>query len=353
MTTPFNSNELEARGSYQHFGTYYGYPYSQIDILDSPITPRENWIRFVTGADYEWIPDCVADVYDITPDANPDTIACGFEGGIDTLGVEWVPCGNPDLPAMVKPGNPKLTDICDWREVLEFPDVDSWDWEAMREGYAASTTEGRFVRGVVYSGYFERLISLMDFEEAAVALIAEPEETLALFERLADLNIDIIEHYAEYLNVDGIMIHDDWASQTMPFFSEQAAREIVLPPYKRMVDRVHELGLLHTAHCCGCAIDRVPIMIEAGVDSWQLQPNAANPTLAAAKAGDKVKLEPAGFAPEASSYNDLVDFIVGEMEAAGPTAMYGAMDPITYDLTPELRRAIYQAGRIVAGEFRA
>jgi hypothetical protein len=283
------SKETEKQGVYATVGTWYGVPYSQVTKLNTPVTPKENMKHYLAGKSCFWIPDAGCDQVDITPDNIPDNVACGYEGGVDSFGVEWIPLNN-GLPSMVKPGDPKLKNIADWRN-LPRPNIDSWDWEGYGKLYTKTLGEDRFVRGVLLSGYFERLISLMDFAEAAMALVDEPDEVSALFAHLTDYNISIAEHYKKYFHTDGIMLHDDWASQRSLFFSINTVRHLIVPHMKRLVDRVHELGMVFTHHCCGNCFDLIPASIETGADSCQLQENAVDIAKAIETYGAKIMFE--------------------------------------------------------------
>ena len=44
------------------------------------------------------------------------------------FGVNWI-FDEAANGSMVVPGSPILEDANDWKEVIKFPDVDSWDWE--------------------------------------------------------------------------------------------------------------------------------------------------------------------------------------------------------------------------------
>lgn len=254
----------------------YGHPIGEKPKRNTPVTPKENFKLFMENKPYYWIPNMNADYVPVCPTIVPDTIACGYKGGIDTFGVEWIAGTNPMLPAIVKPGCPKMEDISEWHDLV-FPDVDSWDWEGLAE-QLKDLDHDQVILGIIYSGFFERLISLMDFEGAAIALVADPEETADFMEALCDYNISIIEHYKKYFNVDAVTVHDDWGAQRAPFFSRDTLKEVILPSYKRMCDRAHELGVYVITHCCGCSESFVPEMISAGSDIWQLQFNA-NPDL--------------------------------------------------------------------------
>lgn len=274
----FKEVELQSSGIYPSEETNYGYPHEEYPILNTPVTPRENFKLFFERGDLYWIPDLGSDVNLIYPDIIPDCFACKFEGGLDSFGVKWIPVeSNDQLPSFVEPGKPKLKDIADWRE-LKFPDVDSWDWEESGSRFTKNLNPNRMNMGIILSGYFERLISLLDFSEAAMALLEDPESVHEFFKQLTEYNISIIEHYKKHHKVDIILFHDDWGAQRAPFFSKTAVKDIILPYLKLVVDRTHELGMKFILHSCGRAEGFVPEMIEAGVDVWQVQINA-NPNI--------------------------------------------------------------------------
>ena len=277
----FQPVELQYTGVYPTAGEYYGYGPDTVPVgkrFRSPITPRENFLRFMAHQPHEWVPSFEKDLNLICPDVVPDFVACGLNGGVDSFGVTWIP-SHPELglPSFVKGGNPLLKDIADWREVIQFPDVDSWDWEGSAKLYSV-LDRSRASCGIILSFLFERLILLMDFEGAAMALVEDPEETEALFEALCDYNIQILEHYKKYYDVDAVMVHDDWGSQRAPFFSRAVCQEVILPSFQRFNQRAHELGVYVIHHCCGCSEDFIEDMIACGSDGWQAQPET-NPNM--------------------------------------------------------------------------
>lgn len=274
---PYNPDELTKTGKiYPAHETMYGIPQSEMEAAErkSPITPRENFELFRSHGDYCWTPSLLSDFNWVYPDVNPDSIAFGFEGGVDPYGVTWVTIEGSGLPAMVKPGNPLLKDIEDWRDV-KIEDVDSWDWEASKRIYS-DLDPSRPTLGVILTSFFERLLALMDFEGAAISLLEDPEEVAAFMDRMADFNISVLKHYKEAYDIDAVLVHDDWSSQNAPFFSRDTLHETILPALKRLVDCAHDLGIFFILHCCGNSESFVPDMIEAGCDGWQVQ-ISANP----------------------------------------------------------------------------
>ena len=95
--------------------------------------------------------------------------------------------GKKPPPANPTPGCPCSQTSTRWKEVLTFPDLDKLDWE----GHAAKDTAGwdrdrRFSRITIGFGLWERLFSIMPFEDALCALVEEPEACYDFFGAIAD-----------------------------------------------------------------------------------------------------------------------------------------------------------------------
>lgn len=255
-----------------------------LPIYSAPITAGENILKAIKEKKVMFLPD-YRHYKNFTPRVVADNEARGFimDGGVpekhpegfkDMFGVNWVfveIAGG----SMVEPGNPMLEDMNDWEEKLVWPDVDSWDWEgqkAISEQYVKKSELALIP--TIMNGYFERLISLMDFEGAAMALIDEDQEEAIhkFLDKVADLYCKIIDKYVEYFDIDGVCIHDDWGSQRAPFFSLDTAMEMLVPHIRKVTDHVHAKGLIYDMHCCGHVEALIPAMIAAGVDSWSGQP---------------------------------------------------------------------------------
>lgn len=276
---PFSEAELSTDSFYPPM--FPGFPLQK--KYKTPVTPKENYRMFYRREVPYWIPT-VADMLMLASRVDPDNLArCTIVeanmlkpeemvGGKDKFGVEWVyveVAGG----ALVKPGNPILSSANEWPEKIKFPDVDSWDWEGCAKANASYIDPERFLSVTILSGFFERLISFMDFENAAVALIDEEQKDSvhSLFSALADLYIKMIDKYIEYFNIDIIQLHDDWGSQRASFFSLNTAMEMIVPYIKRVVDHAHEKGVFYDQHSCGKNDKLVPAYIAAGIDSWNGQ----------------------------------------------------------------------------------
>ena len=246
----------------------------------SPITARENFKRAMKHEQL-WMP-MADDKTNFTPEYLPDNPARamvaqakkydGPVGGLDMFGIDWeyVPSAHGSI---VRPGNPTLKDVTQWREIIKFPDVDSWDWEGNVEAdreYLAQSNRSQFF--CILTGFFERLISFMDFGPAAYALMNRKtkDDVKELMDKIADLWIDVVDHvYKNYGDLlDGITIHDDWGAQDGPFFNERVVREMIVPYMRKVTDHIHSYGYMTNLHSCGKVERLIPCMIEAGWDCW-------------------------------------------------------------------------------------
>ena len=351
---PFDPKELEVTG--EHIGTTsmsFGGPAPK---LNTPITPREN-IKHMLARDGEmmWIPG-FGDFLGLESRVNKDHIAraevidCGEplpleeKGGPDMFGIEWVFV--PQVGgSMVKPGAPTLTDVNDWPEVIKFPDVEAMDWAACKELNAPLNQTERSFHVTFQNGFFERLISFMDFEGAAMAIIDDDQKDAihALFTKLCELYEAMITKYMECVNIEGVCIHDDWGSQRAPFFSVATCREMVAPYIKRMADFCHSKGLWFEQHSCGKNEPLCEVMVESGVDIWF--PQAMNDIdMLIEKYGDKIVLSvtPPMVAPETSDEEvDALAKAFAEKYASHerPVVMFAFMSD------PRFTSAVYKYSR--------
>ncbi len=278
MAVPaFDEKELEVKFSFPDFLsgfpiTTYTYPSSVADAMKGTLEKKPHWML---NGFYQSL---------FTPIIIPDNIARAqvFEaqklppekfGGKDMFGIEWEYV--PDVGgSMVRPGNPAFEDANDIIENLVWPDIDSWDWEGDSKANADFLKKENCNVMWFLTGWFERLISFMDFENAIMALFDEDQQDAihTFFDKLSNLYIDILDRCIKYFpGIDGFCIHDDWGSQKETFFSPALAEEMIVPYMKRVTDFIHSKGKFCELHSCGHNIKQIPNYIKAGWDLWQGQ----------------------------------------------------------------------------------
>jgi hypothetical protein len=346
-----------------------------IKIYNTPVSLEEGFVAAMKRDPLWVISGRGVETTSFCPRINRDNIARAFcfdgegsftndqggvpVGGPDIFGVEWVfvPVAGG---SMVKPGAPLLTDVNDWKSKVKFPDVNKWDWAASEEKNTAYLKgirdTGVVIQGMILNGYFERLISFMDFEGAALAMVDEDQQGAVkeLMTALADLYIKIIDRYHKHYGIIHYHIHDDWGSQMAPFFSPAIGRELIVPAMRKMNDHIHKvLGGTVEFHCCGHVDMCIPNMIEAGWDSWSGMPmNDSQGDWE--KYGDKISIGviPDSYDPAATSEEDqkaearkFVDRFCKPGRSAVINSMYA--DPLL--LTPAFREELYRYSRIKFG----
>lgn len=277
---------------------------AQVPIFTYPQGMREFWRQMALEKKPNWLGTGV-ETFNFYPDVIPDNRARGFvndggcrlsddeKGGRDMFGIEWVyvPVAGG---SMEKPGSAHLFDDAnDWESAITWPDVDSWDWEACGERNKEFLKNGQFNYVPLLNGFgFERLISFMGFEDAAVALVdGDQHEALkALFDKLADLYCKIVDKCCQYFDIDGFLVHDDWGSQRAPFFSFDAGRELLVPSTRKVTDHIHSLGKVAELHSCGCNELQIENFIAAGWDIWGPMANINDTMALFEKYGDRIIL---------------------------------------------------------------
>lgn len=219
-----------------------------------------------------------------SPKVYPDNVARAFAfdgnfmspadgGGKDMFGLDWeyVPLVGGSI---VRPGKPFLADANEWYDKIVWPDIDSWAWERegkLNDGYLGTD---RFNVCWLLNGWFERLISFMDFEGAIMAMVDEDQKNAVkdFFDKLTDLYIQLVDRHLTYFpQIDSFCVHDDWGSQKETFFSPAVAAEMLVPYMKRFTDYIHSRGRYADFHSCGQNLKQVPNMIACGWDSWSGQ----------------------------------------------------------------------------------
>lgn len=280
MSYSFDPKELEIIGKYNE-----KYPHApQLTKYNTPITPRENYLRMFKGEKPLWMPAhmdnqyfgpiCVPDVVarTVAGSFNADPVDLSHTGGRDMFGVEWVfvPEVNGSMP---KPGVKLVPDIEHWEDYITFPDVSSWDWEDSAERNKDFNRQGLATSFAIHNGLFERLASITDMQDALIAMIDDDQKAAVhrFFDRLCGVYEEIIRNAKKWFDIDLIWFHDDWGSQRSGLFSLDTCREMLVPYLKRVVDCAHENGLYVELHSCGKNEALVPAMIEAGIDAWRGQ----------------------------------------------------------------------------------
>ena len=256
------------------------------DRFYRPIPVYENFKMLFRGETPYWMPNngwFFCDTQEFRPRQGQDCRAhhqC-LDGGplIDYSKVPKLQYGWFDLPleweplscgATVRPGNPTLVDMNDWKEVIKWPDLNEIDFDEMKTMNEKYLGTDRINQLGIHLGFWERLMCLMDVSNAAIALVDEDQEYALqeFLDKLSDFYCDYITRVSKIGRIDSVMVHDDWGTNNGPFFSLETARKFFVAPIKKVVDTCHSLDIIYEHHCCGKAQALAPAMVECGTDYW-------------------------------------------------------------------------------------
>ena len=256
------------------------------DRFYRPIPVYENFKMLFRGETPYWIPNngwFFCDTQEFRPRQGRDCRAhhqC-LDGGplIDYTKVPKLQYGWFDLPleweplscgATVRPGNPILEDMNDWKEVLNWPSLDEINFDEMKTMNEAYLGTDRINQLGIHLGFWERMMCLMDVSNAAIALVDEDQEyaVQSFLDRLSDFYCEYITRVSKIGRIDIVMIHEDWGTNASAFFSLDTARKFFVAPIKKVVDTCHSLDIIYEHHCCGKAQSLAPAMVECGTDYW-------------------------------------------------------------------------------------
>ena len=338
-----------------------------VPVYSFPVTPREG-VQALYKKEPMWqvmlgfglettifsprcIPDYIARAHVF--DGAPAPVFTDMETNMDMFGREWI--YEADISgSMVMPGNPLATDANDFEDRLVWPDIETWEWEANKELNQQYLATDNYYLLVFMNGYFERLISLMDFENALVALI-DKNQTSAVqrfFDKLTDLYICIIDKVLQHFpEVNGISFHDDWGGEKNTFFSPETVAQMIVPPMRKLTDYMHGRGLDCDLHSCGNNQAQVENIIAAGWDSWT--PQDINDTLALYdKYGDRIIIAtiPEYYDPASTSEEQQRALArayanhVARPEKPSAANLYGYINHPMY--TTAFREELYRQSRI-------
>ncbi len=241
-------------------------------LRNTPVTSRENMMALFYEKRPFWMP--TGQEHKMLSSAiYNDNFGRGMgHDNKDVFGIEWewVPAVGGSI---VRPGEPMLGDVREWKDKIRFPDLDSFDWKAEAQKVKI---DGRFAYqlSLVNGFWFERLISFMDFAPAAMALIDEEQQDAVkeLFQATTDFACKLVDKLCEtWPMLDGFNIHDDWGAQKAPFFSEEIAYEYFVPFMRQLTGHIHARGRYATLHSCGHVDSRVQCFIDGGFDEWDPQ----------------------------------------------------------------------------------
>lgn len=119
------------------------------------------------------------------------------------------------------------------------------------------------VHSEVFSPW-SQFLELLNYENALMAILDDPEKAKACLERLSEGAIDLAKKQAKQ-GVDAVLISSAFAGAGL--ISKQHYQEFVLPYEKKIIREVKkEYSIPIYTHTCGSIGDRLDLMVASGTD---------------------------------------------------------------------------------------
>jgi len=281
-------------------------PYGNIPVVlpafETPITPKENFIRAGRRNNPLWVPNLFTDCQDFNPCEQAIHKLGKFEAGpnfrraskenytfLDPFGNSWTWEATVQ-GAMLTPGTKVLEDITDWEKVIQWQNLEEWTFKEVAEEFMAEKHDpNKALTFELFQGCTEMLVAFLGgYGEGMMAMAEEPEAVKDFFNYFVDEKIKFFDYACKLYPIDMVTYHDDWGTQRSTFFSPKMFDELVYEPTKRLVDYVQSKGVMFQLHTCGNVESLMPQILEIGFDYLQVQRNAIDIPALKQKFGERI-----------------------------------------------------------------
>ena len=294
------------------------------------MTPRENALLAYRHQPHPSVPNFFTD-FDIWDSFGERYFGPGE--GKDWFGVSWTYL--PEMHSQTEtPGQELLEDLEHWRERVRFPNLEEYDWASIAaQATAGWDRENRVSFCMLLNGPFERMMSLMGFENAMYAFYDTPEEVHDFFAAITDYKCRYLEILKEYFRFDVIAFHDDWGDNHNAFFPMDMWRTFLKPCIRRVIDKTHELDMICEMHSCGYIRPFVPELVEMGADAIDPLQYCNGPEELQREYGDRLFFN-GGFRTQdvlerpGATEEEIRAEVRRNLDALAPGGAFGTMAPI-------------------------
>lgn len=234
------------------------------------MTRRENMLAILNHQPHDHVGNFMTDV--CGTGGNLEFFENGpLGGGFDGFGCKWLASDSALGQGVPAAGHVVLENVCDWKTVVKFPNLDEYDWEGQAKAQLQNFDPVNQIQEYgMWNGPFLRLAHLMGFENGLCAMYEEPEACLELLNAIVDFKIKTAEYVVKYFKPDVICTYDDVATEISTFMSPDKYRELIKPVHRRFNDAVRAMGVIPNTHICGKCEAIVPDLIEENTNAWEV-----------------------------------------------------------------------------------
>lgn len=183
----------------------------------------------------------------------------------------------------------------DWKGMMDVPVSPAktlgWgSYEKMMDSIkAAKDSCDKYLIARVYGSHFEKAYFARGIEQFLIDMVAEPEFSRALLNKIIDKNLVMLENLLAMPEIDGVLLGSDWGSQRDLLMSPAVWDDLIRPGEQKEYDLIHGYGKDVWIHSCGNIERLFPRLIEMGVDVINpVQPEAMDIKNLKETYGDKI-----------------------------------------------------------------
>ena len=193
----------------------------------------------------------------------------GYDVEYPLVGVD-PPLGAARSPADIRPGF-----LLDRLELFDFPHLVNPYREVQPEKLRNSEED------LVNLGTLSSLFMICCYLRGMEAFLMDLCSDRKMAERITGAVVDFVLEFnrRELAAMKGQAVYygtwDDVAGQEGLLFSPALFRRHFLPAYRKLIDNVHAHGLFFGWHCCGAVHEVLPLMIDAGIDVFDVVQTSA------------------------------------------------------------------------------
>lgn len=237
------------------------------------LSNRDNTLATIFYEKADYVP-MTSEAFSMTGIGVSSVTDCPLADGTDMFGVPWKVTHEGAMP---QPGFVMFDDIADWEKHTHVPDLDSIDVKALAAAdieRRPPDRENKLVQIMRPTGIFQRLVAMMGFENALVALISDPESCMDYFDVVSDYMVRYNDAVIDAYGPDVYIYSDDISTANSTFMSVDTYEEVIAPFHRRIAEgiRKHE-GVVAEYHECGLSEPIIPLLADMGFQMW----HSANP----------------------------------------------------------------------------
>ncbi|WP_282037096.1 uroporphyrinogen decarboxylase family protein [Saccharicrinis aurantiacus] len=176
--------------------------------------------------------------------------------------------GTQDERTLTAPGffegqvDPSIIDTFDWPNPMDYLDI------KRTEQVLNEAPDNHFKLGIMWSAHFQDTCAAFGMENALTTMMMYPDMFEAVINRITDFYLELNGQFYEATKgrLDGVLIGNDFGSQTALMVDPDMLRTYVFPGTRKLVEQAKSYGLKVIHHSCGSIHPIINDLYDMGVD---------------------------------------------------------------------------------------